>query len=211
MALDTDFFRKVMGQFATGVTIATTRGKAGPAGLTVNSFTSVSLQPLLVLICVDLRSQALLSFRESGVFAVNILAQEQEALSSSFATPSEERYSHFCHAKYYLAATGAPILEGTMGFIDARITTEYPGGDHIILLGQVEAMGYDGQVFFMSGVNSEQSTLPVLVSHASSNGHDSKANEQQSPLLYYQGQYHHLSSHAHHADLPIVSTQSQHE
>lgn len=199
MALDTDFFRKVMGQFATGVTIATTRAQAGIAGLTVNSFTSVSLHPLLILICVDLRSQALPFMRESGIFAVNILAQDQEALSNCFASSVDERYTHFCHASYNVAATGAPILTGTMGFIDTRVTAEYPGGDHVILLGKVEAMGYHGQVFFMPGVSSSQSTLPTVSEHASSNGHTPEAGEQRSPLLYYRGLYHHLSSHYQHA------------
>src|SRR5260370_30734646 len=120
MALNTDFFRKVMGQFATGFTIATTQSQAGTAGLTVNSFASVSLDPLLVLICVDVRSQALSFFRESGVFAVNILTQEQEALSNCFATSSEERYTYFCHAKHHIAATRSPILAGVIRFPDAR-------------------------------------------------------------------------------------------
>ncbi|MEO7021857.1 MAG: flavin reductase family protein [Ktedonobacteraceae bacterium] len=202
MALDIDFFRKVMGQFATGVTIATTRSQTGIAGLTVNSFASVSLDPLLVLVCVDVRSQALPFFRESGVFAVNILTQEQEALSNCFATSSDERYTYFCQAKHSRAATGAPILEGVMGFVDARITAEYPGGDHVIFLGQVEAMGYDGHVFFVPDVSSEQSTVPAPAdapTHASNNGHTPVVDEQQSPLLYYRGKYHRLSSHYQHA------------
>lgn len=201
MALDTDFFRKVMGQFATGVTIATTRSQAGIAGLTVNSFTSVSLNPLLVLICVDVRSQALPFFRDSGVFAVNILTQEQEALSNCFATSSEERYTYFCHSTYQRAATGSPILDGALGFVDARITAEYPGGDHVIFLGQVEAMGYDGHVLFVPGISSEHSTLSAPAdasNHASGNGHSQAASTQTSPLLYFRGQYHRLSSHYQH-------------
>jgi flavin reductase (DIM6/NTAB) family NADH-FMN oxidoreductase RutF len=106
----TDFFRQVMGRFVTGVTIATTHSQTGIAGLTITSFTSVSLNPLLVLICVDLRSQALPFFRESGVFAVNMLTEEQEKLSKCFASSFEERYTCFCHANHYSAATGAPIL-----------------------------------------------------------------------------------------------------
>lgn len=204
MPQDTDFFRKVMGQFATGVTIATTRSQAGIAGLTVNSFTSVSLDPLLVLICVDIRSQALPFFRAGGVFAVNILAQEQEALSNCFATSSDERYIHFCHANHSYAATGAPILDGVMGFVDTRITAEHPGGDHVIFLGRVEAMGYDGHVFFVPGVSREQSTISTAanaLSPASNNGH---APQQPAPLLYYRGQYHHLSNHYQHAHPEIV-------
>lgn len=210
MALDTDFFRKVMGQFATGVTIATTRGQAGVAGLTVNSFTSVSLDPLLVLICVDIRSQALPFFREGGVFAVNILTQEQEALSNCFATSSEERYNYFCHAGYRTAATGSPILDGCMAFIDARITAEYPGGDHVIFLGQIEAMGYDEEFFFLPGASNEQSTLSAL-RHTNHNGHSEATNAQASPLLYYRGQYHHLSNRYHHEHPELVPTPGQHE
>lgn len=195
MTLETDFFRKVMGQFATGVTIATTRTKTSLTGLTVNSFTSVSLRPLLVLVCVNVHSQALPVFRESGIFAVNILSQEQEALSTCFATPSEERYTYLSHANLYRAATGAPILEGSLGFIDARITNEYPGGDHTIFLGQVEAMGYDEHVFFLPGTSNEHSTLSALTNHASSNGdaRTPRAGKQQNPLLYYHGRYHYLS------------------
>ncbi len=214
MALDTDFFRKVMGQFATGVTIATTRSQAGIAGLTVNSFTSVSLNPLLVLICVDLRSQALPFFREGGVFAVNILSQEQEALSNGFAAQSEERYDHFCHASYHVAATGSPILDGNIGFIDARIIAEHPGGDHVIFLGQVEAMGYEGHTLFVSGANSELCTLPELASEtnqASSNGHSEAARAQSTPLLYYRGQYHHLSRHYQHEHPELSPTQNPRE
>lgn len=195
MTLDINFFRQVMGRFATGVTIATTRSQAGIAGLTVNSFTSVSLSPMLVLICVDLHSQALPFFRESGVFAVNILTEEQEELSNCFATSSEERYTFFCHATHYRAATGAPILDGVLGFVDARIMAEYPGGDHVIFLGQVEAMGYSEHVFFLPGVESASCTLPDLVdttNHTSSNGH--APTSERTPLLYYRGRYRRLSA-----------------
>lgn len=187
MAPDTDFFRKVMGHFATGVAIATTRGQAGIAGLTVNSFTSVSLTPLLVLICVDLHSQALPFFRESGVFAVNVLTREQEALSTCFATSSDERYVHFCHASYSTAATGSPILDGALAFVDARISAEYPGGDHVILLGAVLAMGYGNARLVIPG----QASAPDAGHHdVGQNGHHASAHA--SPLLYYRGRYHHL-------------------
>ncbi len=211
MALDIDFFRKVMGQFATGVTIATTHGQSGPAGLTVNSFTSVSLRPLLVLICVDVRSQALPFLRESGVFAINILTQEQERLANLFATPSEERYTFFGHVRYASAVTGAPIIEETLGFIDARIVTEYPGGDHIIFLGQVEAMGYEGQVFFAPDASQEQSTLPQSAGTpdlASHNGHEQPPAPESFPLLYYRGKYRHISDHYHHEHPEIPSPQA---
>jgi flavin reductase (DIM6/NTAB) family NADH-FMN oxidoreductase RutF len=213
MALDKDFFRTVMGQFATGVTVATARSSAGVAGLTVNSFTSVSLDPLLVLICVELHSQAIPFFREGGVFAVNILNQEQEAVSNCFATSSEERYNYFCHVGYKQAATGSPILDGCLAFLDVRITAEYPGGDHAIFLGRVEAMGHGSHVFFMPGVSSAQCTLPMhpaATNHASSNGH-SEAAGAPAPLLFYRGQYHHLAPRYHHAHPDLEPAQAQHE
>src|SRR5207244_5298293 len=101
MTIEKDFFMQVMGQFTTGVTLVTTRSKDALAGLTVNSFTAVSLEPPLVLICVDLYSTALPFIRASGNFAVNILTSEQENLSRCFATTSSERYDHFCHASFH--------------------------------------------------------------------------------------------------------------
>jgi flavin reductase (DIM6/NTAB) family NADH-FMN oxidoreductase RutF len=210
MALDKDFFRQVLGHFATGVTIATTRGQESLAGLTVNSFTSVSLNPPLVLICVDLRSQALPFLRESGVFAVNILTQEQEDLSNCFATSSEQRYTYFCHAEHFFAATGAPILKNTLGFVDARVTAEYPGGDHAIFLGQVEAMGYEGQVVFLSGDQNDQKPVTLLedaTDRSSSNGHGS-GETPRAPLLYYRGQYHRLGGGLHHEQPSTVAVQA---
>jgi flavin reductase (DIM6/NTAB) family NADH-FMN oxidoreductase RutF len=220
MALDIAFFRRVMGQFTTGVTIVTTRSPQGIAGLTANSFTSVSLDPMLVLVCVDLRSKTLPFFREGGVFAVNILTQEQEALSNCFASSSDKRYEYFCNAKHHVAATGAPILDGTMGFVDARITVEYPGGDHAMFLGQVEAMGYEEQTLFVPDMSSEHSTLPIITEapnlpgangHNGSNSHSEAEHAPASPLLYYRGKYHHLSSRYHHEHPVLSPATKQHD
>ncbi|HEU5383517.1 MAG TPA: flavin reductase family protein [Ktedonobacteraceae bacterium] len=184
MAVEKGFFRHVMGHFATGVTVVTTRNQETLAGLTVNAFCSVSLHPPLVLICIDLTSNTLPIIRDSGVFAVNVLTEQQEALSRCFATASADYDERFCHARYQVAATGAPIIEDTLAFIDARVVTEYPGGDHAIFLGQVLAMGAAGQVIFAHEVDSERSTLAE---------HGSNGTEK-APLAYYLGQYHHLSS-----------------
>src|SRR6185312_14232854 len=167
MAIEKDFFRQVMGQFTTGVTVATTCGHGRAMGLTVSASTSVSLDPPLVLICVDLRSSVLSHFRESGFFAVNILTNRQEVLSRCFATMSEERYENFCHTGYHVAATGAPIIDGVLAFVDARIIAEYPGGDHAIFLGQVEAMGTDSEVIFATETGEQHSTLTEYVSKES--------------------------------------------
>src|SRR5579884_1484662 len=110
MALEKDFFRQVMGRFATGVTVVTAKSPKGVAGLTVNTFCSVSLNPPLILVCVDLNSQTLPYIRESGAYAVNMLTVEQEHLSRCFATPSLERYERFCGAEYTEAVTGSPII-----------------------------------------------------------------------------------------------------
>ena len=184
MAIEKDFFRQVMGRFATGVTLVTTRSQETLAGLTVNAFCSVSLNPPLILICVDLTSTTRLVIRESGVFAVNMLTDKQEELSRCFATSSAERYEGFCHARYHVAATGAPIIDNTLAFIDARVVAEYPGGDHVIFLGQVAAMGVAGLVVFAREAEREHSTV---VEHGSNGA-------EKTPLAYYLGQYRHLSS-----------------
>lgn len=200
MTIEQNFFRQVMGQFVTGVTVVTTRSPEGIAGLTVNSFTSVSLEPPLVLVCVELRSQALPFIRKGGIFAVNMLTNKQEALSRCFATSSAERYTHFCHASYRVAATGAPILDGALAFIDARIVAEYPAGDHAIFLGQVEAMGTEGRMVFGANTSREQNTLvewAETMEHkedSEKQGHNHAHPWQPLPLVYYRGQYRHVST-----------------
>lgn len=195
MTGEKEFFRQVMGRFATGVTIVTTATDEGVSGLTVNAFTSVSLDPPLVLICIDLRSHTLACIRASGSFAVNFLTEEQEGLSRCFVGNSVERYAYFCQTPYHVAATGSPILDGVLAFIDARIVAEYPGGDHAILLGQVQAMGIDGNVHFLDPDGTTHDTFRAWSSggsnHAREAGKPAKA-----PLAYYGGQYHHLA-HSH--------------
>ncbi len=184
MAIEKDFFRQVLGHFATGVTVVTTNNQGKIGGLTVNAFCSVSLDPPLVLVCVDMQSNTLQLIREGKNFAVNILADEQEHLSRCFAVPSVERYENFCHAGYTTAATGAPVLDGTLAFVDARVVAEYPGGDHIIFLGQVEAIGTSTHVEFVDAMQQAQSTVQIYKQHG----------EDTLPLGYYRGQYRHFSN-----------------
>src|SRR6266566_6982188 len=193
MTIEIDFFRQVMGQFATGVTVVTTCSHEGLAGLTVNSFASVSLDPPLVLICIDLNSMVLPFLRASRTFAVNILTSEQEALSRCFATTSEERYEHFCHASYHIAATGSPIIDEVLAFIDCRIVAEYPGGDHVIFLGLVVAMGTDGQAAFASEADKELSTLIEWHTDKTVEAYIGYSKDQKEPLAYYRSQYRHLA------------------
>ncbi|MBA2679952.1 MAG: flavin reductase family protein [Ktedonobacteraceae bacterium] len=201
MAIEKNFFRQVMGRFATGVTVVTTRGSEGVAGLTVNAFCSVSLEPPLVLVCVDLQSVTLPAIRESGAFAVNILTDQQEELSRCFAMASEERYTHFCHATYHVAATNSPILDGALAFVDARIVAEYPGGDHVIFIGQVAAIGTGNQVIFADETDQLHATA------GRQNG-TSVDHSQRPPLAYYLGQYRHLAPGYQKPSLPVTA-QSQ--
>ena len=193
MTIEKDFFRLVMGQFTTGVTVVTTRSQDGLAGLTVNSFTSVSLEPPLVLICVDVNSTALPFIRASGNFAVNILTSEQEYLSRCFATTSTERYEHFCYASFHIASTGSPILDRALAFIDSRVVAEYPGGDHVIFLGLVEAMGTNGHASFANEKYQGQSDLQELIIGESNHSNHLNNNDHKTPLVYYCGKYRHLS------------------
>lgn len=185
MAIEKDFFRQVAGQFATGVTVVTAQCQGKPAGITVNAFSSVSLEPPLVLVCIDLISNTLPFIRESGAFAINILTNEQEHLSRCFATTSEERYENFCHANFHTAATGSPIIDDVLAFLDTRLVAEYPGGDHVIFLGEVMAMGTDGQVAFAHEADAANAMLIE--------DHYSGMEEDKAPLAYYRGKYRHLA------------------
>ncbi|MBV9692024.1 MAG: flavin reductase family protein [Ktedonobacteraceae bacterium] len=114
-----------------------------------------------------------------------MLTDQQEHLSRCFATQSVERYEHFCHVGSHTVATGAPILEDVLAFIDARIVAEYPGGDHAIFLGRVEAMGTTSKTVFAHEADVSHATLTAQ------NGHIPV--EEENPLAYYRGQYRHLA------------------
>jgi flavin reductase (DIM6/NTAB) family NADH-FMN oxidoreductase RutF len=194
MTIEKDFFRQVMGHFPTGVTVVTTHDQGKPSGLTVSSFASLSLNPPLVLVCVDRASNTLPLFRESKSFAVNFLTAKQVHLSRCFATPSEDRFEHFCHVSYHVASTGAPIIDDVLAFIDARLVAEYPGGDHVIFVGEVEALGTAGKVAFASPEGKARSTLVDYHEFAANASHASLPIEHTDPLAYYRGQYRHLAT-----------------
>jgi flavin reductase (DIM6/NTAB) family NADH-FMN oxidoreductase RutF len=201
MTIEKDFFRQVMGHFATGVTVVTTSNQGVVSGLTVNAFCSVSLNPPLVLVCVDIHSSALAQIRESGIFAVNMLTEQQEELSRCFATQSDERFERFCHTSYHTVATGAPVLADVLAFIDARVVAEYPGGDHSIFLGQVEALGVGGKVLFADASEPE---------HAEESGHNGQTPvKNEAPLTYYLGHYRRLAEAYRTPSLntPVAATQ----
>ncbi len=134
MAIDKGQFRHVLGHFAAGVTVITTRGADGaPYGLTATAFTSVSLEPPLILVCVDKKSESHPHF-SSGVFAVNFLGAHQEHLSQHFAKSGGDKFGQM---EYRTGATGAPLLAGTLGYLECRTRHVYEGGDHTIFVGEV--------------------------------------------------------------------------
>ena len=131
-------FREVAGRFATGVTIITMADGGQPHGMTANAFSSVSLDPPLVLVCVDKAASAYEPILRAGAFAVNILAEHQRSLSDFFARHGREEEGDpmggFAHRS---GKTGSPILDGTLGWLDCRMTEQFDGGDHSIVIGEV--------------------------------------------------------------------------
>lgn len=162
-------FRAVLGRFASGVTVVTTIREGKPHGVTVNAFTSLSLDPPLVLICIDKTSHVHDILLHAGVFAANILSEEQRDLAACFAGRSERRYADFCEARYHSVATGAPVFDTALGFVDCRIVNVYPGGDHSIVVGQVEAMGSmekEPLLYYRGAYGRLDPTAPALASTA---------------------------------------------
>jgi flavin reductase (DIM6/NTAB) family NADH-FMN oxidoreductase RutF len=139
--INPDLFRQVMSQFATGITIVTTRAGEEMHGLTANSFCSVSLEPPLVLVCVDKNAQSHDLIAAGRNFAVNILKASQEVLARRFATNNLAANERFAGIQFRTEVTGAPILLESLGWLDCRLFAAYPGGDHTIYVGEVLALG----------------------------------------------------------------------
>jgi flavin reductase ActVB len=134
-AADPLAFRQALAQFAAGVTVVTTRcGDGTPRGLTVTAFCSVSLDPPLVLVSIDNRSEAHDGFAE-GAFAVSVLAEGQEEVSRRFALPGTEKFDA---GEYVTGPSGLPLIPDALVHLICRVVTAVPGGDHTIYLGQVE-------------------------------------------------------------------------
>jgi flavin-dependent trigonelline monooxygenase, reductase component len=135
--IDKTELRRVMGHFATGVSVITTRDEEGkPFGLTANALTSVSLVPPLILVCVDKSADTYPYFDRSKVFAVNILSDGQEGLSRRFATSGIEKFEG---VGFRRNAMGCAVLDDAVGHIDCRIVQSIDAGDHTIYLGTVES------------------------------------------------------------------------
>lgn len=135
---DSRAFRQIMGRFPTGVTVVATRDPHGaPVGVTVNSFTSVSLDPPLVLFCLARHARSYPMFAASPHFTVNILGDERRDLSDRFAGSPFD----WTDVRIERWETGAPVLSEAAAALDCRVTARYQGGDHDIIVGEVVALG----------------------------------------------------------------------
>jgi flavin reductase (DIM6/NTAB) family NADH-FMN oxidoreductase RutF len=131
-----ELFRQVMGHWGTGVTIVSTPGRDGkPYGLTVSSFTSVSLNPPLILVCLDNRISGLQAFKDAGKFGVSVLAEGQADLSTLFARKDTVRPEEL----YFTGKLGVPLIKDSIATLECITHAIYDGGDHQIFLGEVHA------------------------------------------------------------------------
>lgn len=135
--IDPALLRRVLGAFVTGVTVVTARTAAGdPVGITVNSFNTVSLSPPLVLWSLSLRAASFDAFVQSSHFAVNVLGAHQIPLSERFATTGGDKFAGVAWRK---ALADMPLLDGTAASFTCRNAHRFPGGDHLIFVGEVVA------------------------------------------------------------------------
>lgn len=150
--VDAGLFRRVCGRFATGVTVVTTTSPEGrPRGLTVNSFTSVSLDPPLVLVSIDAKNQVLPRFLDGTAFAINILSGEQQELSRRFSAALEDRFEGVA---WNPGEWGAPILDGAIACFECHLQNAVAAGDHTVLIAAVKKLrlaGGEPLVFYDSG------------------------------------------------------------
>ena len=147
-------FRFTVGAFATGVTVVTTSGEEHAYGMTANAFSSVSLDPPLVLVCVIANSEGSQHIQRNGCFAVNILEAGQEPLSRYFASRDRPRGGDaFRDVSHRIGTSGSPIIDGAVGFLDCRLHAEHDAGDHQIFIGEVLELGFqaDGKPLVFHG------------------------------------------------------------
>ena len=134
--VDSTAFRNAMARFASGVTVVTTRDDGGTAwGFTASAFSSLSLEPPLILVCLDKKAESHAAFDRATRFAVSILAEGQAAAALHFATRSDDKFAGFEVERG--PETGLPLIPGAMVYLECRMHERLPGGDHTILLGEV--------------------------------------------------------------------------
>ncbi len=135
MPIDASDFKDALGQFATGVTVVTTKGSDGkPLGLTVSAFCSVSLEPPLVAVCIDNRSETIAGFEATRVFGISVLAEGQEAFSQRFAVPGDEKFER---NDLQLGDSGVALVPHALAHIECKVTAAHLAGDHTLYVGEV--------------------------------------------------------------------------
>ena len=158
-----DEFRQVMGHFATGVTVITTAHNGEVRGMTANSFTSVSLEPLSVLICVNREAITHRVLSGGQVFCVNVLRRDQEGLSRGAARPDTPEAA-LQDVPYRTGETGAPILDEAVGYLDCRVRGSFEFGTHTIFVGEVvdaAASGGEPLVYYLSKYTTVHAEQPA--------------------------------------------------
>ncbi len=136
MPINKDEFRAALGRFASGVTIVTTKDADGKLyGLTVSAFCSVSLEPPLILVCIEKTTGSHHALKKSGFFAVNILHESQQYYSDQFASYLPDKFDGI---EFEINENGIPVLKNTLAGLECRLVNAYDGGDHTIFVGQIE-------------------------------------------------------------------------
>jgi flavin reductase (DIM6/NTAB) family NADH-FMN oxidoreductase RutF len=141
MGVEADELRRVMRQWATGVTLVTAQDGGKPHGMTVSSFTSLSLDPPLVMISLENMARTHRMVTESGAFAVSILDEAQEDLADRFAGRIPDGEDRFAGVRYETARTGSPLPEGVLAYIDCEVVSSQAAGTHTVFVGRVVASG----------------------------------------------------------------------
>lgn len=136
MPIDNDEFCAALSRFASGVTVVTTKDADGNLhGITVSAFCSLSLEPPMVLICIEKITGSHYAFEESEVFVVNILSEGQDQVSEHFASPIPHKFGDI---EYHPGIDGVPVLDGALVNLECRLKYAHEGGDHSIFIGEVE-------------------------------------------------------------------------
>src|ERR1700747_918715 len=140
MSTSQDDFRRAMGLFATGVTVITVDYEGEVQGMTANAFASVSLDPLLVLVCVDQKARTHAHLHARKRFGINILAEQQRRISEHYAQPDRDsgRAEQETGARFERTEHGTPVLQGALAYLECRLKTAEDAGDHTIFIAEVE-------------------------------------------------------------------------
>jgi len=132
-----EHFRSLFGNFPTGITVVGVTFDNEPRGITANSITSVSLDPMLLLVCIAKKASSHKVLKDVGLFSVNFLSENQKDASQFFASSSDEQKNLMGNFKYKIGQNGSPILSDTIGWTECKVVDWFPGGDHSIVIGEV--------------------------------------------------------------------------